>query len=87
MQQEQVPRNTTIVVAASASSSSLLLCNPWRSLYAKIVPGHGSPVVAEIAGNDQFYLFRREALSLQFPAKFLGMVGPQAMGAGVAIAE
>ena len=66
MQQEQVPRNTTIVVAASASSSSLLLCNPWRSLYAKIVPGHGSPVVAEILGDDQLYLFRSEASASSF---------------------
>ena len=43
--------------------------------------------MAEILGDDQLYLFRRETISLQFLAEFLGMVGPQAMGAGLAIAE
>ena len=46
-----------------------------------------TPVVAEILGDDQLYLFRSEALSLQFPAEILGMVSPEPMGAGVAIAE
>jgi len=51
------------------------------------VPGHRSPVVAEILGDDEFYLFRSQTLSLQFLAEFLSMVSAQSMGPGVAIAE
>ena len=43
--------------------------------------------MAKILGNDQLYLFRRETFSLQFLPQFLGMVGPESMGAAVAIAE
>ena len=57
-----------------------MLLAALNGLYAKIVPGHRSPVMAEIAGNDQLYLFRRETIRLQFLAELLGMVSPQSMG-------
>jgi hypothetical protein len=79
-QHERVLTNIAIVSGNACLLFFAASLGPWRYLYTEIVPGHESPVMAEILGDDQLYLFGGQALIFQFLAELLGMVAPESVG-------